>query len=175
MPIFGINIEKERPDNKKFVNTYYVNQSSIESAMELASSIADAEKNCFADKVTFKQAHVWQVGSNPPVFSPVTLSGTGLIVTAKPCIVELVAKVNFFKGNTYPSYKAFRLSVDGSKQDGTKWASSVLSALSDFAEDITELFPKLCDRNGTVFEALDLDYNVYSHKYNKRWYNRATE
>ena len=174
MAIYGINVEKQRPDGRTFVNTWYTKAGAPESTFELVNSIADAERNVFGDKIAFTKAHIWQVGATPNEFITIPLTGYGSFLSTLPCIIEITAKVQLFKGNTYPSYKAFRCGVNGAEQVGTRWSDNYIGALANFLEDITELFPEICDRNGQAITQCLVSDQVSTHQYNKRWYNKAS-
>lgn len=170
---FGVSIEKQGIDLRKFYNVYYTNLTSMEDALDLGVLLSTAEAKLHGSSVTFNKVHAWEVGATTPNFNNRSLSNFGDISSSTPTMIELCMHFEFAAQNSYPSAKYYRVQLNSAFINGRFWASTVGDAVSEYLDMLEEQKPYLTNRNGVLLDVPAYKGRIAVRQYNKRWYNKT--
>lgn len=177
MTIYGVRIEKES-DGVQFMNRYYVQTITMADAVQFGQFVlAPFERAFHSNQVRFRNVHVWQPFTTPNTFTNQPLSGTGEVVAGLVGVKhEIVLVLRFPTPSGYPNYKHYRSRVPAGLMQGTRWAQSYLTEVTDAVIEFGENMGggALITRNGIPL-GLPLADDEYSfHQLSPKWYNRGT-
>lgn len=173
MPIFGVSTEKVDERLDPWVNTYYLNNAALAGALADAAVLGAAEATIHSTLVTVVRAHVWQVGSSPPVFTDVPIDLPGEIDATNALPAWFTAECNLTAVNSYPGWKRYRTRVGRSQYSGPNWLDAYVLVLEAFCDVIDELDSQMVTRAGAVFSGFDPNPIPQPLQLGKKWYNRT--
>lgn len=174
MPVFGCAIKKVDERLLPWNNTYYLLNASLAGALSDAAVLGTAEATIHSDLVTVLEAHVWQVGSSPPVFTTVSIDLPGALASTNALPPWFTAECNLTATNSYPGWKRYRTRVSRTSYEGPDWVDAYILILEDFCDVIDELDSQLCTREGNVFSGFDPNAIPTPLQLGKKWYNRTS-
>lgn len=173
MPIFGVSTEKIDERLDPWVNTYYLSNPSLSGALSDAAILGTAEATIHSTLVTVVKAHVWQVGSSPPVFTDVPVDLPGAVDATNALPAWFTVECNLTATNSYPGWKRYRTRAGKGLYEGPAWTNVYLTIIEAFCDVIAELDSVMTTRAGAVFSGFDPNAIPQPLQLSKKWYNRA--